>query len=216
MPPRYTPFLSGEIYHIVSRGSNKDRIFITNRDYRRFTKGLAYYRFDGPKPSFSKLSKLQLLGMEPKLTSKFVEIFAYCLMPNHIHLLVRQLKDGGASNFMRQLLNSYAKYFNTKHKHSGPLFENRFRAIQIESDEQFVHVSRYIHINSIVSHIADSLENYPWSSYADYMRGESQLCSVAEVLNYFGSPHKYREFLKDQMSYGESLEQIKHQVLEDV
>lgn len=216
MPPRHIPFASGEIYHIVSRGSNKDRIFLITRDYKRFVKGLAYYKFDGPKPSFSKLSQLQILGMEPKLTSKFVEILGFCLMSNHIHLLVKQLKDSGVSNFMRQLLNSYAKYFNIKHKHSGPLFESRFRAVQIENDEQLLHVSRYIHLNPVVSHVADSLETYAWSSYTDYMNGESQLCLVTEVLSYFESPDKYRTFLKDQISYGESLEQIKHQVLEDI
>ena len=216
MPPRFTPFVNGEIYHIVSRGSNKKAIFLTPRDYKRFIKGLAYYKFDGPKPSFSKLSQLELLGIAPKLTSRFVDILCFCLMPNHIHLLIRQVKGNGTSNFVRQLLNSYAKYFNTKHKHTGPLFESRFRAVPITYDEQFIHVSRYIHINPVVSHIVDKLENYPWSSYWDYRRGKSTLCSVREILDYFGSPREYSKFLKDQISYGESLEQIKHQVLEDI
>ena len=77
-----------------------------------------------------------------------MEIICYCLMPNHLHLLLRQLMDGGISKFMSNFANSYTRYFNTKSKRKGPVFEGKFKAKRIETDEQLLHLSRHIHLNS--------------------------------------------------------------------
>ncbi|MBI2268374.1 MAG: transposase [Candidatus Blackburnbacteria bacterium] len=215
MPGRLTPLITNETYHIFNRGANKQDIFLLQRDYKRFLQTTSYYYIEGPKPKFSKFTHGTLLPIKLSDKKKIVKIFSYCLMPNHFHLLVQQLQDGGISKFVGQLSNSYVKYFNTKHRKIGPLFQGRFKAVRVESEDQFLHVSRYIHLNPIVSHLTKSLGEYPWSSYQDFMIGNSKLCEVSEILSFFSnSSKKYKSFLEDQISYGETLERIKHQLLD--
>lgn len=135
-------------------------------------------------------------------------------MPNHFHLQVRQLKENGISIFMSQVLNSYTKYFNTKYERVGALFQGAFKSVLIETDEQLIHLSRYIHLNPVVSGISKNPEDYHWSSYHEYLE-EPVLCSPSEVLNFFQSKEKYKEFVQDQIEYGTILEILKHQTLEN-
>jgi len=111
-----------------------------------------------------------------------VEILAFCLMPNHFHLLIRQLKDDGISRFMRKL-GGYATYLNKKYKRSGHLYQGRFKAVHVESDDQLKNTLAYIHTNPISlldagwkeSGICEGqkaiqfLQEYKWSSYLDYL-----------------------------------------------
>src|SRR3990167_5879702 len=158
MPGRVTPLSTDEFYHIYNRGSEKRDVFTQQKDYKRFVKTFFYYQFLDPKPSFSKFSTSELNIHKPNLTNKLVEIICYCLMPNHFHFLIRQLKDNGISIFMSQLSNSYTKYFNTKYNRVGALFQGTFKAVLVESDEQLLHLSRYIHLNPIVSGLVKDLE----------------------------------------------------------
>ena len=139
-------------------------------------------------------------------------------MPNHFHLLIKQNQEGGLTEFMSKLLNSYTKYYNTKHKRVGPLLQGTFKAVPIESDEQLMHVSRYIHLNPYTSEITQSLadlENYPYSSYSNYLETEnSQLCVKEPVLDFFSSPAQYKEFVADHGDYSKELEIIKHILLD--
>src|SRR3989344_3190174 len=172
MPGRITPLVNGQFYHIYNRGTEKRNIFTQSRDYARFQKSFYYYQFQGPKPSFSKFTKSDLDLFKPDPNRKIVEVICYCLMPNHFHFLIRQLKDGGIPIFISQLSNSYTKYFNTKYERVGALFQGAFKAVLIESDEQLVHLSRYIHLNPIVSNLAKDLNHYYWSSYLEYINGQ--------------------------------------------
>jgi putative transposase len=76
-------------------------------------------------------------------------------MPTHIHLVLRQLKDGGISKFMSNILNSYSRYFNIKHNRKGPLWEGRFRKVLVGSDEQLLHLTRYVHLNPVTACLVD-------------------------------------------------------------
>lgn len=216
MPQRLVPLVNEEYYHILNRGVNRQDIFLQPRDYRRFLQTASYYQFLGPKPKFSSFSKDELGLFSPVLQERIVEIVCYCFMPNHVHLLLKQVKDGGITIFMQQLMNSYVKYFNTKHSRSGPMFGGRFKAVLVESDEQLLHLSRYIHINPRVSKIVSDLGSYKWSSYDEYVDGVVSVCKKDKVMEFFESGAKYKEFLDDQVSYGESLEYLKyHLVAED-
>ena len=186
MPGRSTPLVNNEYYHIFNRGSDKRDVFLKPRDFSRFIQTLYYYQFSGPKPKFSMLSKDTRLAFKGSEESKLVEILCYCLMPNHCHFLVRQVKEDGIAKFVSQLFNSYTKYFNTKYQRVGALFQGVFKAVRIETDEQLVHVSRYIHLNPAVSQLDDNLINYPWSSLAEYLEDE-RLCSTKEILEFFPS-----------------------------
>lgn len=136
-------------------------------------------------------------------------------MPNHIHLLLTQVREGGVTEFISKISNSYTKYFNTKNKRVGPLFQGEFKAVHIDSDEQLLHVSRYIHLNPIVSYLSKSLDDYQWSSFHEYVNTVSQeFCEKDIILRQFTDKLKYRQFLFDQENYGKTLESIKHQLLD--
>lgn len=214
MPYRLTPLVNGEFYHIFNRGVEKRTIFTQPRDYKRFQKTFYYYQFLGPKPSFSKFAKSELNLFKPDLTNKIVEIICYCLMPNHFHLLVRQRKDHGISNFVSKLSNSYTKYFNTKYKRVGALFQGSFKAVLVETDAQLLHLSRYIHLNPIVSGLTKNLDQYLWSSYPEYSENLNRYCKTDEILGFFQDKSKYREFVHDQIDYGTTLEILKHRAVD--
>ena len=214
MPGRITPLVNGEFYHIYNRGSEKRNIYQQPRDYKRFQQTFYYYQFLGPKPKFSNFNKTNLF--KPLFNEKYVEIICYCLMPNHFHFLIKQLKNNGISIFMSQLSNSFTKYFNTKYNRVGPLLQGAFKAVRIENNDQLLHVSRYIHLNPIVSGLIKNLDDYQWSSYLEYTQANNMFCSPVEILNFFPSKEKYKQFVEDQIDYGATLELIKHHLIDEV
>lgn len=215
MPGRIIPLVNEGFYHIFNRGSDKRQIFTKPRDYSRFKQTFYYYQFSGPKPRLSVFAKSNLFNFKPE-NKKLVEIICYCLMPNHFHFLVRQIKDGGVSVFMSQLANSYTKYFNTKYNRVGPLFQGYFKAVPIETDEQLLHLSRYIHLNPYVSELCKDLNDYQWSSYSEFIQNQNSICIKEEILSQFPSADKYREFIDDQKEYGTTLEILKHRIIDEV
>ena len=162
MPYRDTPFLNNNFYHIFNRGVEKRETFSSKRDYERFLQTVYYYQFGGPKPKFSTYTRFRLKNFNEN--PKIVEINCYCLMPNHFHLLVKQTRDSGIHEFMTKLLNSYTKYYNTKHDRVGHLFQGQFKAVNIKNEYQLLQVSRYIHLNPYVSDLTREYEAYPYSS----------------------------------------------------
>ena len=214
MPGRNTPLITGEYYHIFNRGNEKRNIFTQPRDYKRFLQTFYYYQFMGPKPSFSKFAKSDLNSLKPDPEKKLVKIICYCFMPNHFHLLVKQLKDHGISNFLSQISNSYTKYFNTKYTRVGALLQGVFKNVRIETDEQLIHVCRYIHLNPVVSELVNKPEEYKWSSYLEYITENGIICSINEILDLFPSSKKYQEFVEAQIDYGTTLEVLKHRAID--
>lgn len=214
MPYRVIPFVNGEFYHLYNRGLEKKDIFFQNRDYSHFIKTFFYYQIEDPKPRFSTYRRSKLFPVDP--TKKIVDVICYCLMPNHFHLLIKQLKDGGISEFMRRFILSYIKYRNLKYNHQGPLLNGSFKAVRVESDEQLIHLSRYIHLNPLVSLLVRDLKLYSWSSYKTYIGLENnENVNKIEVLNFFKSPKDYETFVLDQADYGRTLEKIKHQLMDE-
>lgn len=138
-------------------------------------------------------------------------------MPNHFHFLLRQSTEKGISVFISNITNAFTRYFNTKHKRAGPLFEGVFKAVHIESEEQLIHVSRYIHLNPVASSIIhdDELEGYRWSSYPEYLVTSPEEITQKElILDMFKSVEVYRAFVNNQIDYAKQLDVIKHLILE--
>ncbi len=223
MPFRKVVFVNNEIYHLINRGVAQAPIFLGKNDYRRIMEIINFYRHETPSLRFShfhRLSQPQKESFLKKLETNhapIVEILAFCLMPNHIHLLSRQLKDRGISTFMKQVQASYALYFNTKHRRAGPLFQSVFKAVRMETDEQLLHVSRYIHLNPTSSFLIkiNDLNNYPWFSFPAYLGKENlQFVETSFILNYFKDKKGYESFVFDQAEYQRELEKIKHLILE--
>lgn len=183
---------------------------------------LSYYRYNNLPFRLSKFLQISkeereqtLANLESK-NALAVGLVAFCLMPNHIHLLVKQIVDEGISKYMRQISDSFTRYFNTKYQRVGPLFQGTFKAVRIENDEQLIHVSRYIHLNPLTSFVVreGNFINYPWSSLKDYLGGDSKIINSQIVLNNFQVQGDYLKFVMDQADYGKELERIKHLILE--
>lgn len=223
MPARFTPLVTDQYYHIFNRGVNKQPIFEAIRDYKRALDILNFYSFN-PKLRFSKFlllskeEKSNFMDNLHKVNDKLVDIICFCLMPNHFHLLLNQMKDNGISKFMANLQNSFTRYFNTKHERIGPLLQGQFKAVLIEDDNQLLHLSRYIHLNPYSSYIVKNLgilEEYPWSSFPEYLgRTAIEICNKNVILSQFKDRIAYKKFVFDQADYQRKLEAIKHLVLE--
>ncbi len=148
---------------------------------------------------------------------KLVDIICFCLMPNHFHFMLKQKLDNGISTFISNFTNSYTRYFNTKHERIGPLFEGIFKAVRIESEEQLIHTSRYIHLNPVSSFLIEpkDLENYQWSSYLEFLGFSDENLTIKNlVLNFFPLVSDYKKFVLDHADYARQLELIKHLTLE--
>lgn len=212
MPYRTTPLVSGQFYHVFNRGVEKRRVFIDKRERVRFLEAIKYYRQSDSKTKFSQTT---LEEREHESQSKLVEVIAYCLMPNHFHLLLQQLQDNGISTFIRKLINSYTRYFNTKNERIGPLFQGQFKAVRVESDEQLLHLTRYIHLNPLVGYVVKNLRNFEWSSYLTYIgQDNNQICqrnTIEKLISLKG----YEQFVLDQADYAKKLDQVKHLLLDD-
>jgi len=223
MSIRKIPLRTGYIYHIFNRGINHAPIFYSKRDYQRFTNLISYYRW-GDNPV--KYSRFQTLSDEIKneirqnSKEKLVSFISNCLIPNHFHFVLRQEKENGISYFVNRFLAAYTKFFNTKHKRSGPLFENRFKAVLVETDEQLIHLVRYIHLNPYSSGVVKSLRDllsYPWSSLQEYLDPQViGICDEKEiVLKLFKNNREaFKKFTLDQAEYQKRLDKIKHLIQE--
>jgi len=116
---------------------------------------------------------------------------------------------------MQHLINSYVHYLNIRHDRLGPLFQGRFKNVLVDSDNQLLHLSRYIHLNPLVSNLITDLNQYTWSSYPRYIFGDrDDLLEPEFILGNFKTGEDYKRFVLDQIDYTESLERLKHLILE--
>jgi putative transposase len=150
-----------------------------------------------------------------KQCGDLVQIMAYCLMGTHIHLLLKQLKADGISIFMNRVLNSYTRYFNSKCKRKGPLWEGRFKRILVDRDEYLLHLTRYIHLNPVTAYLVDSPEDWMFSSFNEYVGGnrDEGFCEFRAYLDM--PPERYSEFVKSRIEDQRSIAVIKHLLLEE-
>lgn len=199
---------AGGYYHIYNRGVEKRQIYMDEIDYSVFISYLSMY--------LSPLQDLQGSSLQEKISPSKVpknyfgeiKLLAYCLMPNHFHLMVKQESDRGIDHFMRSVSTKYVRYFNSKYKRVGPLFQGIYKAVRVESEYQFVYLSKYIHRNplDLIACKDDPcrLEEYGYSSYGNYLNKYWQgWLNTEEILGLFGSVNKqisyknYREFVED-------------------
>lgn len=224
MAYRKQPIFPDQVYHVFNRSIAKQPIFLEEKDYQRFLNVTNFYRFSSAGLRFSHYNRLELeerkafIERLQKEGEKQIEIFCFCLMPNHFHFLIKELIEKGIKKFASNLQNSYAKYFNTKRKRSGALFQEMFKATRIESDEQLHHVARYIHLNPYTSYLVkgiNQLKTYPWSSLSDYLnKSRFDFLETNFLSRFYSSKEKLEAFTLDQADYQRKLGDIKHLVLE--
>lgn len=223
MPLRKTLLVNGEYYHVFNRGVARQPIFKYKKDYERFIHCLTYYSFNSVNIKLSRLLTMKeedrslVLSNLYDQNDKRVEILAFVLMPNHFHMLLQQRVDGGISHYIKLVTDSYIRYFNTKHNRVGPLFQGAFKAVRIESNEQLLHVSRYIHLNPLVSYIVteENLLSYPWSTLPVYLQVRSDnLINTKLLLGNFKDVENYKSFIFDHVDYARSIDTVKHLVFD--
>jgi REP element-mobilizing transposase RayT len=193
MPKRNVILEKGEFYHIYNRGVNGTTIFYSKRNYQFF-----------------------LRRIREIITPEFASLICYALMPTHFHLLV-QLNSDEFSSSMARLAISYTKAINTEQERSGPLFEGRFKAIHIDSDEYVLALSRYIHLNPVAAKIVSSPEQWPFSSYLDHIgKRKGTLPDKTFLLSYFSSPtpgKAYQAFVEAESNETDS--NIDHLIIDN-
>lgn len=204
------PLINGEYYHLYNRGVDKRDIFLDVEDYFRFLKSLNEFNQVDPIISLYIADQLKdrgIVGVGSLQTKeKLVEIIAYNLIPNHFHLILKQLKDGGISEFMKRIGTGYTGYFNYKNKRTGALFQGRFKAVHIDSNEKLVYLSAYVNGNHIVHGIKDGGK---FSSLVEYSSGKKFLCNPEPMLCQFNS-------VKDYLKYVENTAKEINEIREDM
>jgi len=219
---RKTIIASGQYYHIFNRGVARNPIFFSNKDYERFLFSLNYYQYKDPPVRLSYFLKMELKEKENILqelrdkNQKIISILCYSLMPNHYHLLLKQEEDFGIENFICRAVNGYVKYLNIKNKRVGPLFQGAFKAVRVETDEQMIHLSRYIHLNPVISYLVkpQDILNYKWTSLGQYLTKTQSFIDKSFILNYFGNKDKYFMFIKDFEDYKKRIIDIEYLTLD--
>lgn len=193
-----------EYYHIFNRGVGKQVIYLDDSDYYRFLFLILYFQspitFPHVGRSVEEFVKHRVLDKVDQIVEeRQVELTSFCLMPNHFHLLVKEQVEGGISTYMHRILNGYGKYFNTKYRKSGHVFEGPYRAVHVESNEQLLHLSAYIHRNPRELTTWHNMEeSYPWSSYSDLTK-ENRWGNLLEsdiLLGQFDNSAGYADFVK--------------------
>ena len=179
-------YIENSYYHVYNRGVDKQNMFIEDIDYRIFLK----YLKEALSEPIKKKKAVDVQGRsfnaieyQVKNFEKTISLIAFCLMPNHFHLLIKQHQKYSMESFMRSLSTRYVSYFNKKHERVGPLFQGRYKAALVTSDKYLLHLSRYIHLNPME---IGSDTTAAYSSYANYLGlKRSNWLKPSVVLDYF-------------------------------
>ncbi|MCD6407645.1 transposase [bacterium] len=213
MPVRKIPLVEGHIYHIFTRSIGKYEVFKSEKDYLRMLDTIEYYR-NCEVVRFSQFQNLKRGKPLPEIAKEGkVSIISYCLMPTHLHFILFQEEKEGISKFMERVLKSYAKYFNYKYRREGPLWSSRFKNVLVKTDEQLLHLTRYIHLNPCTSFLVEKPEEWKFSSYLEFI-GESKrkICEFEKFLDI--NPPDYKKFVEERKDYQRELAKIKDLLLE--
>ena len=243
MPSKNPKFITGELYHVFNRGVEKREIFLQTSDFFRFIFCLYELNQKGFIKMRDRIEERQRKKREKytgaTCVSKrevLVEVMVFCLMPNHYHLVLRQLVDGGISLFMKKLADSYVGYFNEKYnrKGMGSLFQGRFKAVHIKDDRQFFNLICYIFTNPLeiieknwketgiknTQKAIQFLKSYRWSNFLDCI-GIVNFPSVTKrdfITKFFGTPDKIEEAIENwvlyKVKFEEGFENVKNIIIE--
>ncbi len=206
-----------ELRHVLNRGVDKRKIFMDDKDYYRFIHDL--FEFNDQQRVQSNFRRFNakshavgVRAIKRRERKLLVKIHAFCLMPNHYHLLLSPMIESGVAMFMQKLNGGYVQYFNQRHERAGTLFERKYKSVLVDSQAHFIHLPYYIHLNPLdmvapewrerkindLSKALDYLDGYKWSSHLDYS-GKQNFPSVTQrdfLLEVFGGTKGYEKLLK--------------------
>lgn len=223
MPRKPRQFEIGQIYHVINRGVEKRKIFLKNQDYERFILGLELFNdkipfniWDIIASSNFAIAGKRLKEEREKNKTRLVDLLAFTLMPNHYHLILREIIEGGISFFMKKL-GGYSTYFNRQYDRVGSLFQSRYKLIPVKDDRQAGAAFAYTHTNPVelidprwkeqkienIDRAIKYIENYRWSSYRDYI-GYLNFPKVIQrdfFLDFYGGNEKCRIAIEEWIRF---------------
>ncbi len=202
MALRKETFAPGEFYHLYNRGTDKRKIFLDKQDYHRFL-FLMY------TCNTTKSLELRKIGENFDRGEQLVSIGAYCLMPNHFHILITENIEGGISKYMLKLLTAYTMYFNRKHQRTGKLYEGKFKSTHANTDNYLKYLYSYIHLNPAklidknwkeksnrdTKKLIQYVFGYPYSSLIEYLTVKCKITNPLKFPGFFTKPNEHRKEL---------------------
>lgn len=218
----HRPILStNEFYHVFNKSIAHQPIFDNTDNLKKIIRIVNYYRYK------QKIKLSKFYSLPNRIQNEYieeaheglplVEIYSFTFMPNHYHFLLRQLQDKGISRFISDVQNSFAKNFNLINDRNGSLFQTGFKSRKIAYEEDFFHISRYIHLNPVTSNIIkfNELIDYPYTSLNWYPNNNSnKFVNTEYLLNHFKNLSNYIKFLENQVEYQQKLKRIKDLLIE--
>jgi len=210
MSLRKQSFVPGEYYHLYNRGTEKRVIFRDESDYKHFL-FLMYIC------NTEKSIELRSIGKNFDRGETIMDIGAYCLMPNHFHILVREKIEGGISKYMLKLMTSYSMYFNKKYERTGKLYEGVFKSTYIGSDRYLKYLYSYIHLNPAklinknwregkvrnINNLLKHVFSYSYSSLNEYTNSKFEITNPSKFPTYFKEPDDHRRELFEWLNFND-------------
>lgn len=208
MALRKQSFAPGEFYHLYNRGTEKRKIFLDEQDYKHFL-FLMYIC------NTTKSIELRNVGVNFDREENIVDIGAYCLMPNHFHILIQEKVEGGISKYMLKLMTSYSMYFNKKYERTGKLYEGVFKSTHADSDQYLKYLYSYMHLNSAKiidkdwkeksnrekAKLLEYVFKYPYSSLREYSEGKFKIIGPKPFPDYFQNPNEHKKELFEWLNF---------------
>lgn len=208
MPKRKIPIDNHHLYHVYNSGVTNTNTFTHKYHFQKAIEGLWYYRYQRPPIRLAYFKNLTPQAKEKYLqelrnSPLLIDIVAFVLMPTHFHLIVKQHVSGGTSRFMANMQNSYTRYFNAHKDRRGPLFNRQFEAMPIETADQLLNLSKFIHLKPLthgkIKSIPELLE-YPWSSLPEHLETKPEMlrfCNRDPIRQKIHTATDYETFIKD-------------------
>jgi putative transposase len=214
---RKIPITTGEYYHIYNRGVDKRSIFVDKQDALRFLQSMEVFNSEENTGSiYLDSRKKTLRSRAPRL----VTFIVYCLNQNHYHFIMKSLVENGIQKFMHRLGTGYTNFFNEKYKRSGSLFQGKYKAVHIKTNEQLLHTGAYVNINDRVHPDLNEswMQEIPFSSLQEYQGLRTGICDISIILDQYASREEYcnglENILRDIIKRKEQEKSLKKLLLE--
>lgn len=208
---RRIQFSLGEIYHICNKSISSYSIFRKEEGPQRFLSSIAYYNKDHKHAYSTYLRKYKQFEYENimSISDAYFNVLSYCIMPDHYHLLLAASHSADISRFIGNVENSYTRFYNMRNNRKGPLWQSEFRCSHITTNEQLLHVSRYIHLNPVTDNLVQDPRSWTYSSYTLYLQQEI-LNSLKQIS--IRTPQSYEKFVLNNKDYQRRLKSIRNQL----
>lgn len=205
----------GGIFHICNKSISNYRIFRNEKLLSRFLLTVNYYNQGSGRICLSKAIRngdLNLPHIMENDKKRIFSLLAYCVMPDHYHLLIKVVSDYSLQKYINYVESSYSHYFNRLSNRKGPIWQSSFRSSAINDNATLLHVHRYIHLNPTTAQIVRKPEDWNWSSYNYFISDKKSLAKHKEIS--ISSIHQYRKFVENQISYQRTIKGIRRKLLE--